>query len=191
MRKEVMKTTQLAVVWPVPSPPQNTRQIHQTVWAQTADLLKPGLGTLYASFYPASQAWGVSLNTPFGVLLGRDAPTDFVHILAAATAAQEAAIDFHVKSLLAGVNPDQVREVGSTLICPVHLDGTDKELEGHTLWQIGFASGVPLPDCGVYYAQQQRSLAGAELKKTIASHLAGYALCVVTLETGENKEESI
>lgn len=127
-----MKTTQLAVVWPMPAPPQNTRQIHQTVWAQTADLLKANLGTLYASFYPASQAWGVSLNIPFGVLLGRDAPTDFVHILAAATAEQEAAIDFHVKGLLAGVNPDQVREVGSTLICPVHLDGTDKELEAHS-----------------------------------------------------------
>lgn len=131
------------------------------------------------------------MNIPFGVLLGRDAPTDFVHILAAATAEQEAAIDFHVKGLLAGVNPDQVREVGSTLICPVHLDGTDKELEAHSLWQLCFASGVLLPDCGVYYAQQQRSLAGPELKKTISSHLAGYALCVVTLEAGENKEESI
>ena len=68
-----MKTTQLAVVWPIPELPQNTNQIHQEIWTRTANLLKPGLGMLFDSFYPASRAWGIPLNA-FGVLLGRDAP---------------------------------------------------------------------------------------------------------------------
>ena len=47
-----MKTTQLAVVWPIPELPQNTNQIHQEIWTRTANLLKPGLG------YPAERIRG-------------------------------------------------------------------------------------------------------------------------------------
>jgi hypothetical protein len=184
-----MKTTQLAVVWPIPELPQNTNQIHQEIWTRTANLLKPGLGMLFDSFYPASRAWGIPLNA-FGVLLGRDAPAACMGILAAASEVRDAAIDFHINGLLAGVNPDQMRTKGDAIICPVYLDGTDKELEAHSLWQLCFFSGVPMPDCGIYYAQQQRSLAGPEQIKTIASHLAGYAVCVAMLEIREDGERA-
>lgn len=184
-----MKTTQLAVVWPIPELPQNTNQIHQEIWTRTANLLKPGLGMLFDSFYPASRAWGIPLNA-FGVLLGRDAPAACMGILAAASEVRDAAIDFHINGLLAGVNPDQMWTTGDAIICPVYLDGTDKELEAHSLWQLCFFSGVPMPDCGIYYAQQQRSLAGPEQIKTIASHLAGYAVCVAMLEIREDGESA-
>jgi len=111
-------------------------------------------------------------------------------ILAAASEVRDAAIDFHINGLLAGVNPDQMRTEGDAIICPVYLDGTDKELEAHSLWQLCFFSGVPMPDCGIYYAQQQRSLAGPEQIKTIASHLAGYAVCVAMLEIREDGESA-
>ena len=67
---------------------------------------------------------------------------------------------------------------------------TDLAVEAHSLWQFCFFSGIPVPDCGIYYAQQQRSLAGPEQIKTIASHLAGYAVCVAMLEIREDGESA-
>ncbi len=146
------------------------------------NLLQPGLGKLYDSFYPATSAWGVELNGPYGILLGRDDPAGFVRIAANAAEVQNAAVDFHMAGLLAGVDLDQTHTMGDTLICPVHLDGTDQELEAHSLWHLGLATGVLLPDCGIYYLEQQKAVADEELRRAIAGNLAGYAVCVVVLE---------
>jgi len=177
-----MKTLHLAVVCPISGLPQNTEQARQAVWAEVTGLLQPNLGKFYSSFYPASSAWGVELNVPYGVLLGRDDPVRFVRIVANATDAQNAAIDFHANALLAGVDPEQVREAGGALICPVHLDGTNRELESHSIWYLGLATGVFLPDCGIYYMAQQSAIARPELRTAIAANLAGYAVCVVRME---------
>ncbi len=180
-----MKALNLAVVCPVRDLPQNASLVRNAVWAQVSGLLQPNLGRLYSSFYPASHAWGINLNTPFGVLLGRDDPLRFMHILAAAKMAQDAAIDFHVKALLSGVAPDEMCASGDTIICPVHLDGTDKALEAHSIWHLGMANGALLPDCGIYYAGQKRAIAGPELANDISARLADYAVCVVALEIEE------
>ncbi len=177
-----MKTLLLAVVCPVSGLPQNTEQARQAVWAEVTGLLQPALGKLYSSFYPASNAWGVELNVSYGVLLGRDDPARFMRIVVNATAVQNAAIDFHTNALLAGVDAEQVQEVGDTLICPVHLDETNRELESHSIWYLGLAAGVFLPDCGIYYMAQQSAIAKPELRTAIAANLAGYAVCVVRME---------
>lgn len=180
-----MKKLNLAVVCPALGLPQNTSLTWNTVWAQVSGLLQQGLGNLYSSFYPASRAWGRDLNTPFGVLLGRDDPVGFLYVLAAATMAQDTAINFHMKGLLPGIHPDEIRTSGDAIICPVHLNGTDKTLEAHSIWHLGMAAGVLLPDCGIYYVEQKRAIAGPELTNAISARPADYAVCVVTLEIEE------
>ena len=177
-----MKTLHLAVVCPVSGLPQNTEQARREVWAKVTNLLQPDLGKMYDSFYPATSAWGVELNRPFGVLLGREDPVRFLRVLVAAQKVQDAAVEFHMAGLMAGVDLDQVQETDDALICPVHLDGTNQELEMHSYWHLGMAAGAFLPDCGIYYLEQQRAVAGPELANTIAGNLASYAVCVVVLE---------
>ena len=102
-----MKGTNLAVVCSTSGLPQNTELARQAVWARATQFLQPNLGKLYASFYPAVHAWGIDLNVRFGVLLGREAPEQFIRILVAATEAQDASIDFHIGGLLSRVDLGQ------------------------------------------------------------------------------------
>ena len=178
----MMKTLLLAVVCPVSGLPQNTEQVCQMVWAEVTGLLQPDLGKFYTSFYPAPRAWGMEMNVPFGVLLGRDDPVRFLHILTMAKEAQDNAAAFHLGGLLNGIDVNQAQMTGDTLVCPVQLDGTNQELEAHSLWLMGIAAGKLMPDCGVYYMQQRRAVAGPDIAKAISNNLAGFAVCTVQLE---------
>lgn len=182
-----MKTLNLAVVCPVSGLPQNAEETRQTVWTNITTLLQPGLGTRFSSFYPASFAWGMPLHAPFGVLLGRDDPERFIQILLTASEVQSKAIHFHMEGLLEGIDPKTVCTVGEDTICPIYLDGTDKALTAHSIWSLGIAAGKLLPDCGVYYLEQGHAIADKEMRKAIASRLADYAVCVVTLEVKEGE----
>ena len=177
-----MMGTTLAVVCSASGLPQYTEMILQAVWAKTAQFLQPNLGKLYSSFYPAVNAWGIDLNVRFGVLLGREAPEEFIRVLIAATEAQNAAVHFHIGGLLSRMNLEQTHQVDGVIICPVTLDGTDKELEAHSAWHMAMASGVFLPDCGIYYMEQKTAVANLELRRKIAHSIASYAVCVVRLE---------
>lgn len=182
-----MKTLNLAVVCPVSGLPQNSEETRQTVWTNVTTLLQPGLGTQFSSFYPASFAWGMPLHAPFGVLLGRDDPERFIDILLTASKVQNKAIRFHTEGMLEGIDPKTVCTVGEDTICPIYLDGTDKALTAHSIWSLGIAAGELLPDCGVYYLEQGHAIADKEMRKAIASRLADYAVCVVTLEVKETE----
>lgn len=177
-----MKGTTLAVVCSASGLLQNTELARQVVWAKTTQFLQPNLGKLYSSFYPASHAWGTEINAPFSVLLGQEAPEQFIHILLAATEAQNASIDFHVNALLNRIAPEQAHQVGDTTIFPVALDRSDEELEAHTIWHLAMATGVFLPDCGIYYVEQKQTVASPELRREIACGIGNYAVCVVRLE---------
>lgn len=180
-----MKTLNLAVVCPVSGLPQNTKEVQQAVWMNVTALLQPKLGTQFSSFYPASLAWGMPMHAPFGVLLGRDDPERFIDILLTASKVQNKAIRFHTEGMLEGIDPKTVCTVGNATICPVYLDGTDTALAAHSIWSLGIAAGELLPDCGVYYLEQGHAIADKEMRKAIASRLADYAVCVVTLEVKE------
>lgn len=177
-----MKGTSLAVVCSVSGLPQNTELARRAVWAKVTQFLQLDLGKLYSSFYPASHAWGTEINVPYGVLLGRETPEQFIHILLTATKAQSAAISFHTEELLKRMDPEQALQMGDATICPVILDGTDQELEAHSVWYIAIASGTFLPDCGIYYLEQMQAVAGPELRREIACGIGNYAVCVVRLE---------
>lgn len=177
-----MKRTNLAVVCSTTGLPQNAELARQAVWARITQFLQQDLGRLYSSFYPASSAWGIDLNTRFGVLLGREAPEEFVRVLAAATDAQDAAIHFHIVGLLSHADLEQARQVDGAIICPVTLDGTDKELEAHSAWHMAMAAGVFVPDCGIYYMERKTAFANLELRREIARSIESHAVCVVRLE---------
>lgn len=177
-----MKGNHLAVVFPAKGLPQNTAQACGAVWAQTSRLLLPGLGKVYDRFHPAAQPWGVDIPASFSVVLGRDNPCLFIRLYLRAREFREASVGFHVGGTLAETGFEKLQAAGDVLICPVTLDGTNKRLEGHILWHTAMASGVILPDCGVYYAERKRSTVEPGLEKLIESHPADYALCMVTLE---------
>ena len=177
-----MRGTTLAVVCSASGLPQNMELARQAVWAKTAQFLQSNLGELYDSFYPVANAWGIELRGSFGVLLGREDPERFIRVLLAATEAQSASIDFHIGGLLSRMDMDKTRQIGDAIVCPVTLDGTDKELEAHSLWHIAMAAGTFLPDCCIYYLEQERAIADQELKQKIVRSVESYAVCAVRLE---------
>lgn len=182
-----MKANHLAIIFPAGKLPQNTRQACAAVWSKTSRLLLRNMGKLYASFHPAARPWDVGIRTPFGVVLGRDDPALFLSLFFKARRKQRMSIEYHLGSALAATGFDNLRMVGDTLVCPVILDGKDKLLESHIFWQAALASGVILPDCGVYYAEWGRSTVEMGMEKTIESNPADYALCVATLEHMEER----
>lgn len=59
----------------------------------------------------------------------------------------------------------------------------DTERIGHGIWHIRLHQGTPLPDCGVHYANLRRAVAAPKEEQAILSNPAGFALCMVTVET--------
>lgn len=177
-----MKANHLAIVFSAKGLPQNTAHACGIVWTKTNRMLLPGLGKLYDRFHPAARPWDVEIPTPFGVVLGRDDPCRFLRLYFRAREFRKKSIDFHVDGTLAETGLEKLQIAGDSLICPVHLDGTNKRLEGHILWHAALVEGAILPDCGVYYAEQKRSAVEPGLEKSIESAPADYALCMVTME---------
>lgn len=182
-----MKENHLAVIFPAGNLPQNTRQACMAVWSEASRLLLQDMGKLYAGFYPAARPWDVEIRTPFGVVLGRDDPSRFLCLFSRAREKRGMSIEYHLGSTLAAAGFDNLRVIGDTIICPVTLDGTDKMLEAHILWQAALANGAILPDIGVYYAERGHSTVESGLERMVESHPEGYALCVVTLEHMEER----
>lgn len=180
-----MNTNYLALVLPRSELPQNTEQARKEMWCKSANLLRPALGKLYNSFYPAVRPWDIELNTPFSVLMGDENPIQFSTILAAATMAQDEAVAFHAGELLLNMDADQMSQIGDVLICPVDLSEANPRLKHHALWQIGLHTGGILPDSGIYYMAQKCAVASPEQKDAIMCRLADFALCVAALEVGE------
>lgn len=181
-----MKACHLAVVFPAKGLPRNTVQACGALWTQTSRMLLPGLGRFYDRFHPAAQPWGVDIETPFSVVLGRDDPCLFLRLYFWAREFRKESVDFHVGGTLIETGPEKLRAEGDILICPVKLDGTNKRLEAHIFWHAAMAQGVILPDCGVYYAERKRSAADVNFEKSVESAPADYALSMVTMERMED-----
>ena len=181
-----MKACHLAVVFPAKGLPRNTVQACGALWTQTSRMLLPGLGRFYDRFHPAAQPWGVDIETPFSVVLGRDDPCLFLRLYFRAREFRKESVDVHVGGTLIETGPEKLRAEGDILICPVKLDGTNKRLEAHIFWHAAMAQGVILPDCGVYYAERKRSAADVNFEKSVESAPADYALSMVTMERMED-----
>lgn len=177
-----MKASHMAVVVPMDALPQDREKARQEVWGTVTSLLLPALGKLYGRFYPAVQAWGNRIGRPYGVILGSEAPEQFLLLYLAGRRAQADAIAYHTDALLKTVDPKQLAMIEETLLCPVVVDGRDNEQTAHAVWHIALHKGALLPDCGMYYTALGRALIGRKEEQMILDDPARYALCVVTLE---------
>ena len=185
-----MNVSHLAVIVPVDGLPQDTEEASQEVWGTVTHLLLPHLGKSYAKFYPAKKAWGYRVPETFGVVFGKKAPDRFLRLYFEACQAQAEAIHFHVTELVKMVDPcmlEKAMEEGAPF-CTVVVDGSDPVRTAHAVWQIALYEGALLPDCGVYYANLGKSLAGQEEQDAILANAAEYALCMVTLELKEEDD---
>lgn len=183
-----MKFNYLAVIIPMKWLSQNTDLARTQAWAAISQLMLPDLGKLYARFYPAANPWGQDIPTPFGVVLGREDPVKFLNIFYQAKKKQEEAVAFHSAEMLKNIDIDHTERIGDTLICHVNAGESSEPLAAHTLWHVAMASGVLMPDCGVYYLEQKQATISPEQEKAVLGHPADYALCTVTLEAMEGAE---
>ncbi len=183
-----MNFNYLAVIVPAKWLPQNTEQAHTQMWGQVTQLLLPNLGKLYSRFYPASNPWGQDIQTPFGVVLGREDPIKFLNVFYEAKKDQEKAVTFHTVGLLANTDVEQTQKIGDVLVCHVTAGEHNPELTAHALWHTSMQSGTLMPDCGVYYLEQKRAYLSPEQEKAVVSHPGDYALCAVTLEAMEESK---
>lgn len=185
-----MDAIHLAVILPADGLPQDTEEASQEVWGTVTHLLLPHLGKSYAKFYPAKKAWGYSVPETFSVVLGKKAPDRFLCLYFEACRAQAESIHFHVTELVKTVDPLLLEKAieEKTPFCPVVVDGSNPKQTAHVVWQIALREGALLPDCGVYYAKLGKALASQEEQDAILANVAGYALCVVTLEFKEEHD---
>lgn len=176
-----MKFCNMAVVVPVDRLAGNDEALRAQVWGKVSELLLPALGKLYRQFNPSNGAWGHKLVRPFGVILGKQEPEQFLALFLAGQQAQQDAIEFHLAAMIKKADMSNVQEIGDSLVCPMIVDGKDPELMAHAIWHISLQKGAPLPDCGIYYTALGRAVASAEEQRAVLANPAGYALCTVTL----------
>lgn len=180
-----MKFSYLAVVMPMKWLPQNTEEARTQAWAAVSHLLLPNLGKFYSRFYPASNPWGQKIESPFGVVLGREDPVTFLNVFYQAKQKREEAVAFHSVEMLSHIDLDRTQQIGETLVCHVSPDGSDPALVAHSLWHLAVMEGVLMSDCGLYYLEQNRSMPDRKLEQAVSARPGGYALCAVTLESTE------
>ena len=180
-----MKFNYLAVVMPEKWLPQDTEAARVQMWAAVTQLLLPHLGKLFSRFYPADRPWGQDISAPYGVVLGRETPITFLNVLHHAKKKWDEAVSFHSVGMLRNINFDQTERLGDFLVCRVTADGSSEALKAHSCWHLAMMEGIFVPDCGLYFLEQRRSIPGPELEKAVAAHPADYALCAVTLEAME------
>ena len=179
-----MKSCNMAVIVPVDKLAGNDEVLRAKVWRKVSKLLLPALGKLYRQFNPSNGAWGLKLTRPFGVILGKQEPEQFLALFLAGQQAQRDAMEFHLSAMIEKANMGNAQKIGDALVCHVVVDGEDPELMAHAIWHISLQKGAPLPDCGIYYEELGRAVASVEEQRTILANPAGYALCTVTLSQG-------
>lgn len=177
-----MKFSYLAVVMPMKWLPQNTEQARTQAWAAVSQLLLTNLGKFYGRFYPAVAPWGQAASFPFSVVFGREDPAAFLNLFYHAKNKLEKAVAFHSVGMLNNIKPEQMQEIGDTLICHVMTDGSNEALTVHALWYTAVMAGVLMPDCGLYFLEQKQSVVPPEVEREITAHPSDYVLCAVTLE---------
>ena len=179
-----MKFCNMAVIVPVDKLAENEEALRAQVWGKVSELLLPALGKLYRQFNPSNGAWGLKLVRPFGVILGKQEPEQFLALFLAGQQAQQDAMEFHLSAMIEKTDVSNAQKIGDSLVCPMIVDGKDPELMAHAIWHISLQKGAPLPDCGIYYEGLGRAVASMEEQRAILANPAGYALCTVTLSQG-------
>lgn len=126
-----MKSCNMAVIVPVDKLAGNDEVLRAQVWGKVSELLLPALGKLYRQFNPSNGAWGLKLVRPFGVILGKQEPEQFLALFLAGQQAQQDAMEFHLSAMIEKTDMSNAQKIGDSLVCPMIVDGKDPELMAH------------------------------------------------------------
>ena len=128
-----MKSCNMAVIVPVDKLAGNDEVLRAQVWGKVSELLLPALGKLYRQFNPSNGAWGLKLVRPFGVILGKQEPEQFLALFLAGQQAQQDAMEFHLSAMIEKTDMSNAQKIGDSLVCPMIVDGKDPELMAHAI----------------------------------------------------------
>lgn len=173
-----MKTQTLVLVLPVSS----CDTTEQKLWQQAKEILQPHKGTRFDTFEPAVIAWDRLVPGNFGIVLGAKHPLEFACFFDKAKKKQEKIMDRHMDAIA-----DTLIPVGKETTndgkqeCYVFQVKDPDHHSGHLFWHLAMIAGELLPDAGFYFVKEQHAYAEEDMMKEVLSHMAQYALCVVTL----------
>ena len=105
-------------------------------------------------------------------------------LLKAGEEAQHEAAAYHLEAMLRKADLGSAQKIGDTQFYSTVVDGSDPERLAHGVWHILMQRGVPVPDCGIYYAALHRASASEEEMREVMDHAGKYAVCMVTLSQG-------
>ncbi len=174
------KTATVAFLHPMDGLNGDDRAISEQLWAKTTELLTPALGKFYTRFEPAVDAWGLPVNTPYGVVLGRSDPRKFLVCYIKAHEKQDESVKFHMGGFLSGFeigNSFGEGNVQGFQLNPKENAGPD--VSSHLSWHLGMMAGEPFPDAGLYYVPARQAVINESLERQVLSSVGSYALCMV------------
>lgn len=179
-----MRSCDMVIIVPVDKHSGNDEVLRLQAWGEVSELLRPGLGKLCRQFNPSGSVWEYKYPRPFGVVLGQQEPEVFRKLLKAGEEAQHEAAAYHLEAMLRKADLGSAQKIGDTQFYSTVVDGSDPELLAHGVWHILMQRGVPVPDCGIYYAALHRASASEEEMREVMDHAGKYAVCMVTLSQG-------
>ena len=178
-----MKSCDMVIIVPVDGV-TGEEAMRVQVWETVAELLRPELGKLYRQFNPSGSVWEHKYPRPFGVVLGRQEPEVFRELLKAGEEAQHEAAAYHLEAMIRKADLGSTQKIGNMQFYSTVVDGSDPELLADGAWHMLVQRGIPVPDCGIYYAALHRASATEEEKCEVLNHVGQYAACMVTLSQG-------
>lgn len=179
-----MKSTQLALVFPLGDHHKNDNAARISVWSEAVAILQPLLGKVCSRFEPSVRAWKQDINQPFGVVLGRSEPAQFLYFYATGKHVQNEAMRFHLSGFLDQLEPVGENGEDSGIYAVQITPGKNDALAAHLFWHISAMAGEVLPDLGIYFVKEKQAVVSDETDKEILSHIERYAICMVTLAGG-------
>lgn len=180
------KSSTLAIVHPVDKLQGNDDAVRTQVWAETAQLLTPMLGRLYARFEPAQKAWRQATYTPLGVVLGRTDPALFLYFFSYGKTVQKEAMEFHLSGLMNSLDVERKMDNGNIhglVMSP--RENSEEAAAAHAAWHVGMTCGEILPDSGIYFAAVKQATVSDKLAEDIVKHMGDYAISLVSLYAEE------
>ncbi len=176
---------QFSIVLPLDEAAQDMAQqessrnkLRAILWSQAAEHMKPLLGKTCSSFTPAL----LPVALPYGVVLGRTEPHEFLMCYLSAREAQEneiAARNLRIRERGRTVLAKQLDEhIGMTV---TEFNCDDPVLQRELELGNRFFHGDITAAASLYYVGDNKNYIDAEREKEILSCLEQYAICVAEL----------
>lgn len=183
-----MRKAEMAIVYPTAGMSGSNDEVRLNIWSQTAALLKPHLGKLYDRFEAADSAWDEKIGSPYGVILGKDSPEQFLYFYSVGKKLQSRAVDYHLRGFLGSmdiIDKSEDAERGFTMSPKARAEDA---VAAHAFWHVGMMSGELFPDAGIYFAAARQAVIGDKLHQEIMKNIGDYAIAMVRFYDLPGKE---